>query len=66
MYGEGVLNILTFLIPLALIQYYPLLFVIGRETGALYALAPLLSLLFLIPCFLLFRLGLRRYKSTGS
>ena len=65
-YGEGVLKFLTYVIPLALFQYYPLLFVLGRETGLIYMLAPIISLLFLIPCYVFFRFGLRRYKSTGS
>jgi ABC-2 type transport system permease protein len=53
-YGRGVLRFLTFVVPLALFQYYP------------YMFAPLLSLLFLIPCFALYRFGLKCYKSTGS
>jgi len=48
------------------VQYYPLLFLLGRETSLLYAFAPVFALLFLIPCFVFFRFGLSRYKSTGS
>jgi len=65
-YGENVLRFLTFVIPLALVQYYPLLYLLGREESFLYALAPVFSLLFLIPCYVFFRFGLSRYKSTGS
>lgn len=65
-YGDGVLRFLTLVIPLALFQYYPLLYLLDREQSPLFALLPLLSLLFLIPCFFLFRLGIRKYKSTGS
>jgi len=65
-YGEGVLRFLTFVIPLALVQYYPLLFLIGRENSMFYAIMPLFSLLFLLPCYALFRFGLKRYHSTGS
>ncbi|MCI8391070.1 MAG: hypothetical protein HFI35_10405 [Roseburia sp.] len=65
-YGEGVLRFLTFVIPLALIQYYPLLYLLGRKDNALYALAPLFALLFVIPSVLFYRAGLRNYKSTGS
>jgi len=65
-YGRGILRFLTFGIPLALFQYYPLLYLLGREKGALYMLAPLFSLLFLVPAYAFFRLGLKRYKSTGS
>lgn len=65
-YGENVLKFLTFVVPLALVQYYPLLFLIGREESLLYAAAPLFSLIFLLPCYGFFRFGLRKYKSTGS
>lgn len=65
-YGKKVLMFLTFAVPLALIQYYPLLYLLGREDGLLYALSPLLALLFLIPSLLLYRIGLRSYQSTGS
>ena len=65
-YGDGVLKFLTYVVPLALVQYYPLLYLIGREDNILYALTPLLSLLFLLPCYGFFRFGLRHYKSTGS
>jgi len=65
-YGEGVLKFLTYVVPLALFQYYPLLYLIGREDNVLYAITPIISLLFLLPCYGMFRLGLRKYKSTGS
>ena len=65
-YGNGVLKFLTFVIPLALFQYYPLLYLLDREENILFMLLPLISLLFLIPCFAFFRYGLRCYKSIGS
>ena len=65
-YGENVLRFLTYVIPLALIQYYPLLYLLGREESIFYALTPVLALLFLLPCYGFFRFGVRRYKSTGS
>ena len=65
-YGNGVLKFLTFVIPLALIQYYPLLYLLDRERSKLYMLLPAAALLFLIPCYGVFRFGLSRYKSTGS
>ena len=65
-YGKGVLRFLTFVVPLALFQYYPLLYLLGRENGILYRLAPAIGLLFVIPSYAFFRFGLRRYRSTGS
>jgi ABC-2 type transport system permease protein len=65
-YGEGVLKFLTYIVPLALFQYYPLLYLLGMEESPLYMFLPLIALLFLIPCYAIWRFGLRRYKSTGS
>lgn len=65
-YGKNILNFLTYVVPLALFQYYPLLYLLGREENRFYMLTPLLGLLFLIPCYVVFRVGLYHYKSTGS
>jgi ABC-2 type transport system permease protein len=65
-YGDKVLRFLTYVIPLALFQYYPLLYLLDIRTSAFYMFLPLLSLLFALPSLLFWRLGLRRYKSTGS
>jgi ABC-2 type transport system permease protein len=65
-YGKNILWFLTFIIPLALFQYYPLLYLLGREQRAFFMFTPLIGLLFLLPCYFFFRIGLRRYKSTGS
>ena len=65
-YGKNVLMFLTFVIPMALFQYYPLLYLLDRERSPFYMFMPLLGLLFLIPGYAFFRFGLHRYKSTGS
>ena len=65
-YGENVLRFLTFVVPLALVQYYPMLYLLGREESMFYAFTPVLALIFLLPCYGFFRFGLRHYKSTGS
>jgi ABC-2 type transport system permease protein len=65
-YGEGILKFLTYVIPLALFQYYPFLYLIGRSHNIFYMFLPLVGMLFIIPCLLLWRVGVRHYKSTGS
>lgn len=65
-YGEGVLKFFTYVVPLALFQYYPFLYLIGRSDNVLYMVLPLAAWLFLIPCYILWRVGVRHYKSTGS
>ena len=65
-YGKNILLFLTFVIPLALFQYYPLLYLLDREQSAFFMFIPLIGLLFLVPSYAFFRVGLWRYKSTGS
>jgi ABC-2 type transport system permease protein len=65
-YGEGVLKFFTYIVPIALFQYYPFLYLIGRTNQAGYMFLPLAGILFLIPCLLFWRTGIRHYKSTGS
>ncbi|MCL2593795.1 MAG: ABC-2 family transporter protein [Defluviitaleaceae bacterium] len=65
-YGQNILRFLTFVIPLALFQYYPLLYLLGMEENKLFMFTPLIGLVFLVPCYVFFRFGLRKYKSTGS
>ena len=65
-YGKRVLEFCTFVIPYALVQYYPLLYLLGRSTDLLYVFLPLIASAFLIPCWLLWRFGVRHYRSTGS
>ncbi|MCL2023118.1 MAG: ABC-2 family transporter protein [Oscillospiraceae bacterium] len=65
-YGGGILKFLTYVVPLAVVQYYPLLYLLGMEDGVFYMLCPLFGILFLIPSYIFFRIGLRRYKSIGA
>ncbi|MDR1630331.1 MAG: ABC-2 family transporter protein [Oscillospiraceae bacterium] len=65
-YGKHVLRFFTYVVPLALVQYYPFLYITGRTDNILYMFLPLAGALFAIPSFLLWKIGLRHYKSTGS
>ncbi|MBE5766674.1 MAG: hypothetical protein E7335_05890 [Clostridiales bacterium] len=65
-YGEGVLKFLTYIIPIALFQYYPFLYLIGRSENILFMFLPLLGIIFFLPCYAFFRYGLRKYQSSGS
>ncbi len=65
-YGRWVLRFFTYIVPLALVQYYPLLYLLGRTEQVLYLFLPLLGALFLIPSYAFWRFGIRRYKSSGS
>ncbi len=65
-YGKRMLQFCTFIIPYALVQYYPLLYLLGRVSGPVYIFLPLLAVLFLAPGWLLWRFGVRHYQSAGS
>jgi ABC-2 type transport system permease protein len=61
----------TFVVPLATVTYFPLLFVLGRRDALgsppwLQALAPAAGVTFLVLAFVAFRIGIRKYTSTGS
>lgn len=64
-YGKKMLLLCTFIVPYALIQYYPFLYLIGRGP-TYYSLFPLLACLFFLPAYGLWKLGMGHYKSTGS
>ncbi|QHT62005.1 hypothetical protein GXP70_19810 [Paenibacillus lycopersici] len=67
-YHRWIKRFFTFIIPFGCINYLPLLYILGREGAdhALYALTPLSGFLFLAPCLLVWRIGVRHYRSTGS
>ncbi len=56
----------TFIIPYAFVNYYPLLYFIGKSNNTYYGIFPLLVFLYLIPCFIIFNKGIKRYTSVGS
>ena len=58
--------IFTFIIPYAFINYYPLLYVLGKSNNNNYSFLPLLVLIYLIPFFIVFKRGQKRYSSVGS
>jgi len=65
-YGKRLTQFSTVVIPYALVQYYPLQYLLGRSDNALCALCPLGALAFLMAAYGFWRVGLRRYTSTGS
>ena len=64
-YGKRVLQLCTFVIPYALIQYYPLTYLLDRGKYW-YSLLPLAACLFLLPCFFFWKCGIIHYTSSGS
>lgn len=65
-YGKGLMRFCTYVIPYTLVQYYPLQYLLGKTDNRLYAFCPLGVTVFVLLCCLLWRTGVRHYKSTGS
>ena len=65
-YRDGFRRFFTYVIPFGLINYLPLRYVLDRGGSPLSILAPIGAVLFLIPCLMVWRFGVRHYKSTGS
>lgn len=67
-YKKWVTRFFTFIIPFGCVNYFPLMFVLGKveENRILYMLSPLYGILFIVPCLFIWRFGVRHYRSTGS
>ncbi len=66
-YGKWLRRAFTFLVPFACVNYLPLAYILGRPgAGAWSPCLPLAGFAFLVPAFLVWRAGVRRYRSTGS
>ncbi len=67
-YKKWVTRFFTFVIPFGCVNYLPLLYILDKvkDNAVLYMLAPLYGMLFILPCLLVWRFGVRHYRSTGS
>lgn len=65
-FSKGFILFFTFIIPYGFVNYYPLMYFVGKRDNLLYGFSPLLVFLYLIPCIILFYLGIKKYSSTGS
>ncbi|MDQ0014425.1 ABC-2 type transport system permease protein [Variovorax boronicumulans] len=71
LYARWFRRVLTFVVPLACVAYYPALAILGKADplgapGWVGIVSPVTGFVFLAAAFGVWRLGLRRYASTGS
>jgi len=65
-YKKIVRIIFTYIIPLTLVNYYPIKYLNNTTTNITYIFLPYLSIIFLIISILIFNQGIKKYNSTGS
>ena len=70
-FGKEIVRAVTFVVPLAFVNYYPVLFLLGKPAPLglpswIGLLSPLVAVVMVALASLAWRGGLRRYRSTGS
>lgn len=65
-YNKFVKMFFTYIIPIGLVNYYPLMVLLGKQVPTYYMYLPYVAILTLVPAVLIFNMGVSKYKSTGS
>ena len=67
-YNKWLARFFTFVIPVACFNYLPISYIMGYGNlpQIVYALAPLIGMLFVLPCFIFFNWSLKKYQGTGT
>lgn len=66
-YVKWFADIFTYIIPFGMVNYYPLQYLLGYENVPVwYGITPLFTLVFMCVCFVIWKIGLKQYASTGS
>jgi len=65
-FKKGFVFFFTYIIPFGFVNYYPLLYLIDKIDNDIYMISPLITLLYFIPCILVFYKGIKKYSSVGS
>lgn len=67
-HNKWIARFFTYIVPLACFNYLPLSFIMGYGNlpQIVYALSPMIGIIFLIPCILLFNFALKKYQGTGT
>lgn len=67
-YQKWISKFFTYVIPFGTVNYLPLLYLLGKTEGndIFYMFTPVLGSLFILPCLLIWRMGVKHYRSTGS
>ena len=65
-YKKPVRIFFSTIIPVGLVNYYPLRYLTGRSNNIIYLFLPLLTIIMLLISIKIFKIGTKKYCSTGS
>ncbi len=65
-YGKGIKIILSFILPYAFTNYYPIAFLLGKVNTIYGLISPLVCILGIIISIYIWKLGLKNYEGCGS
>jgi len=67
-YKKWIARFFTFIIPFGCVNYLPLMYILDKahQNEYLYMLTPLMGIVFIVPCLVIWEIGVKRYSSTGS
>lgn len=65
-YKSPITKFFTYVLPFTLVNLYPLQYIIGRTDNKLFIIAPLATVIMLIPCLIVWKIGVKKYQSIGS
>ena len=66
-YRDWFAKFFTYIIPFGMVNYFPLMYLLGKQNAPFwYGLAPIATVPFLGFTLLLWKVGLKNYKSSGS
>jgi len=65
-FGKAVKTVFTFVIPVTIVNYYPLKFISGTSNNFIYFLCPFAVLILFLFSRIIFKIGLKSYQGTGS
>lgn len=66
LFRREVLIVFTYLIPIACVNHYPIMYIMGQSNSILYLISPLFCLVLFVLAIVLFNKGISHYESAGS
>ena len=63
---KAVRTVFTIVIPLTLVNYYPIEYLTERSNNFILGFLPVIAILYIVPAIIIFKIGLKKYKSSGS